>query len=377
MITATGRTFEHRDTLMQMGGWFNRAEKRWQFDHLTASQMTRLRGLVGVMVFDNGNEPARPEPTDDEVAEVIARVLEGASLPSSPRPRNNQRSVIYGDDPTYHNHFADQNASAFFGFSSLDAFTTYLTDLPSHVRRDERRMGWEDGAAEFYGTRRMSDALALAHEGWQDGLEAASAIVERLTLANPRVRARKPSLAGGSVSVGRMLAGDPAHMIRRPKSPGRKVVTIFVEAGMPGAIDATVALNRAAIIGAIVDLMENSGYSCTVVVVDTSVMNRKPVYQLAVTIKTSGERLSLADAIFAFGHPAFSRRFSFAAQTSVDETRHSWSAIGNPSNAFDDHHPCGPSEFYVPVLTNRGTSDPLSLLRHIVPKNLPIKIERD
>ena len=223
----------------------------------------------------------------------------------------------------------------------------------------------------------MSDALKLAREGWQEGLERAADVVERLSLANPRVRRRKPSLAGGSVSVGRMLAGDPAHMIRRPKAPGRKIVTFFVEAGCSGHINADAMIDRAALIGAMIDLMENVGYSCTIVAVDTSIEGRLPRYQLAVKLKEAGERLNLADVMFALGHPSFLRRFSFAACSSVPETRSIWMDQGSPSNAFDDHHPCGPNEFYVPVLERNGTGDPLDLLPYVTPSKLPITIERD
>lgn len=360
MITVTGKTFDNRELLMSYNGRWNNDEKRWEFDSLLPSQLTILRATIGLII----NEI--PEPV-----EII----------STPRNRFNGsgRSIIYGDDPTYHNHFADQNPTVFFGFSSLGAFTDYIDRLPSEVSTDPRRPnGWHKGMADFYGCESMADALKLARNGWQEGAERAAGIIDRLALANPRVRRRKPSVAGGSVSVGRMLAGDPRHMIHRPRQPGKKMVTFFVEAGMDVHIKAETAIIRAALIGAIVDLMENVGYSCSIIVTDTSIYNLRPVYQLTVNIKEAGERLNLNDIIFALGHPAFSRRFSFVAQTSVIETRDSWGDLGSPSDAFDDDHRCAHNEFYVPVIRkNVIDDDPFSILSYVVPNNLPIEIKRD
>jgi hypothetical protein len=202
--------------------------------------------------------------------------------------------------------------------------------------------------------------------------------MESLSVDNPRVRQRRAAVAGGTVNVGRMLSGDPAHMIRRPKAPGRKVVTFFVEIGCNRYINGDSAIKRAALIGAMIDLMENAGYSCAIVATDTSTSGGVAKYQLAVKLKENGERLNLSDLMFALGHPAFLRRFSFAACSSVPETRSIWSSQGSASNSFDDEHRCGPSEFYVPVLsTNHVGDDPLYLLPNVVPDGLPVKIERN
>jgi hypothetical protein len=126
-----------------------------------------------------------------------------------------------------------------------------------------------------------------------------------------------------------------------------------------------------------VDLMEAQGYACRIVAVDTSVSGRENVYQLAVQIKESGERLNLSDTMFALGHPAFLRRLSFATCSSVPETRAIWSSQGSSANAFDTEYPTGKSEFYVPVITDnlKGT-DELDLLPYVVPHGLPLDLKR-
>lgn len=357
-VSVTGRTFEHRDLLRSLGGRFDKDARQWLFDRLTDIQLDRLRSLVGCVTND-------PPPQSFSFTAL-----------DIPRRAGNSPSAIYGDDPTWHNHFADQNPSAFFGFTSLGRMIDYLDRIAPAQQHDSARAGWErDDGDGWRGSRSMADAIRLAREGWSDGLEAALAASDRLSVANPRVRQRRASLAGGTVNVGAMLAGNPAHMIRRPKAPGRKVVTFFVEAGCGAYVKADSMVKRAALIGATIDIMENAGYSCSIVAVDTSVDFGRPRYQLAVQLKDAGERLNLADVMFALGHPAFLRRFSFATLASVPETQSIWLSQGSPSNSFDDDHRCGPSEFYVPVLgVNQRGDDPLELLADVIPDGLPVEI---
>lgn len=378
MITATGKTFEHRDTIRDLGGWWNGSQKCWQFDSLTASQIARLRGLVGVIVTDHGPSIAEPisgpgatVTVDDNGPVVFGRHVSRGTTDTR------RKSIIYGDDPTYHNHFADQNPITFFGFSSLGAMVDFLDGQPWAVKNDPRRAGWRDNDTTWSGGLTMAEALRMGREGWPEGAEMAAAVAEYLTVANPRVRRRKPSVAGGAVSVGRMLAGDPAHMISRPKQPGTKVFTLFVEAGCSGAINEDTLMMRAAIIIAIVDLMENHGYSCNIVATDTSTWgNGGAVYQLAVTLKAAGERLNLNDIAFALGHPSFLRKLSFGTQTTANEIRETWDGLGHPSDAFNDEWTCAKNELYMPVIaTNVDDEAPWLLLPHIIPSGLPVDLK--
>lgn len=372
----TGKTFDHRDVLKRLGARWDASAKRWEVEKLSQASVDHLRSLPGLFVaviekpapdpvaYDWGNDDG------DDADELIAVTLPKGVERTVPT----WRSAIYGDDPTYHNTFADQNPRAFFGFSSLAKFVEYMEDLRpgSHFGP-----GYEKGDAGWSGTETMQEALTLAREGWQEGAELAEAFSERLALERPRQRRRKAAVAGGRVNVGRMLSGDPAHMVTRPKQPGRKVVTFFVEAGCNGGVRGPSMLLRAAGIAAMCDLMENAGYSCTVVATDTATHGGFAIYQLAVTVKEAGERLNLADIVFALGHPAFLRRLSFGATTSVSHTKSIWGHMGSASNAFDTLHPCGKSEFYVPVFEpgNQAalTADPLSVMKYVKPDNLPIE----
>jgi hypothetical protein len=377
--TVSGNTFAHRDFLKSIGGRWDGAIKQWYFDYISLTNRNKIKALTGVFLhepapivtFDPGEETPSPRP-NTALENAVAALL--AEKPTPERRRAGRTpSAMYGDDAMYHNHFADKNPAAFFGFSSLAAMTDYLEALPPGRRRSS---GWKSDDGSWSGTSSMREALRMARDGWSEGVEMAEEALERLSLDKPLVKRRKPALAGGSVNVGRMLAGDPAHMVRRPKQPGRKVVTFFVECGFPGIITAETAVTRAVLIASMIDLMETVGYSCAVVAVDASLYRALPYYRLTVRLKESGERLNINDLIFALGHPAFSRRMSFATLASVPETEQIWESQGSPTDAFDEQHPCGKTEFYVPVLRrNCYGGDPVDLMPQVIPDKLPVEIK--
>lgn len=398
MITVSGRTFDHRGTLKAMGGAWNDTAKVWEFDRLSQTEMQVLRSTPGIMVTENAapvpRQPKpeyapspRPTPTpakpeSDDLDELIGSLL-GNSLAENARPiHGDQPSAIYGDDPQWINAFKNQNPRAHFGFSSLGAMVDYLEALPADRRRSS---GWDHGDARWRGTSSMSEALRLAREGWPEGIENAGQIVEALDVAHAVQRRRVYDVAGGAVNVGRMLAGDPLHMVRRPLQPGRKIVTLFVECSASAAIKADNIVARAAIIAALADIMEQQGYSCEIIVTEavTDVGNR-PGAQSAVVIKRAGEKLNLSDVVFALGHPSFLRRLCFGLIGSSTECRSLWEHQGMPAHSFDEkHHPVGRNQFYIRPLTMMQqrhidqtdmVSRAMSMLPFVKPHGLPIEV---
>lgn len=325
MIIVSGRTFPNRELLQRLGGRWER-DIGYKFRSLSDADIEQIRNIPGLMISGGNAAPVK--------------------------------HAIYGDDRTYYNHFAHRDPRAFFGFSSLDKLTNYIDTRGPDCRV---RLGWG---------KEMKEALKIARGGWQEGVTMAETIRDSLLLANPPQRQRKPSVAGGVVNVGRLLSGNPLHMTHRAKLPGSRVVTLFVEAGCPGYISPETLVMRAAVIAAIIDMMENNGYSCNIVAVDTSLWFGRVEYQLAVTLKLAGERLNIADIAFGLGHPAFLRCFSFACQTSVEECRESWAEIGKPANAFDKSHPCGPNEYYVGVV-----HDDKPDIDSLIPPGLPLEFK--
>lgn len=383
MITATGQTFQHRETLKGLRGKWNPDGNCWQFEYLTASQIATLRGLVGVMVAEDrpasepppAPRPARRRPFDalgNALSELFAAIRKSDETGETDA---GYKTAIYGDNQQYLNHFKDKNPAAFFGFSSLAAHANYIDRLPDHMRRGA---GW-DHMGDWSGSKSMEDALRIARDGWAEGIEQAAEILQILNVEHASQRKRAYSVAGGQVNVGKMLSGNPMHMIKRPKQPGRKIVTLFVETSMSAGIRPDTIKTRAVIIAALAEILEREGYSCEIVATDISISDRA-FYQLATTLKAAGERLNLFDTIFGLGHPSFLRRFSFATLSSSAECwAISGDGQGSPSVMFNEEYPTGRNEFYIRPLTTNIERDTLhetviAMLPFIEPANLPIKI---
>lgn len=356
----SGQTFNYREVLKDMGGKYDGDTKTWRLP--SSADRDKLNRLVGCVVRNE---------------ETVSVALGDDPLPVATR---NGPTNVHGDDPTYLNYFVDKNPVSFFGFSNLEALTSFVECVPR-----TRDLTW-DADASFAGTATFTDAVDLARNGWSEGIEKAQEIIEFLDVKHAQQKKRVYAVAGGRVNVGRMLAGHPAHMIGRKKQDGRRNITLFVETAISSVIKPRKAVVRAACIAALVDILETQGYSCEIVATNMTVWGypRKPVQQLACTIKSAGEKLNLSDVVFALGHPSFERRFNFACVMSDKALSEIHDTKGSASVAFNDAYQPGPNEFYITEFTGamqeliRGDDlqeQALSLLPHLIPDGVPIEID--
>ncbi len=338
MIFVTGRTFEHRDLLaVTMGGRFNREKKRWEFVTMMQEHREQLARTPGIVVTDH------PEESD-----YTAPIYQG------PRHKVYQpnKTKFVGDDRTYLGRFAELNPPIHFGFSSLKAMIDHVNATPE----DLRTKGWEDDHHnDWRDTPNMQSAINLALNGWPDGVKKAEIILERLSGFNAVQRRKSYSVAGGSVNVGRMLSGNPNHMINRPKQPGKKIITFFCEVGFAARIRSEDAALRAAIIAAMVEILEAHGYQCEVIAVDTTMENNgdDTAGYITVNLKQAGEPLNLNEIVFGLGHASMVRRLCFATITSDNTLRRLFQGMGVAGDAFNDNHPPAPNEFYLRRIDER------------------------
>lgn len=373
----TGNTYPHRERLKELRGLYDGTAKNWRFDGLKPAQISKLSNIVGCMLVKDDDAREAPEPYD--AGDFITRI---DAKQNEPQFTADRKSVIYGDDQTYFNYFKDKNPKSFFGFSSLSEMVKFIEAIPREKRSGDRDQGFTKGGmgSKWCGSADMSEAIDLANNGWAAGTENAAQVLEFLDLENATQRRRAYSVAGGHVSVGRLLAGNPAHMVRRPKLPGHRAITLFVENTASAAINADMLIIRAAIVAAFADILESRGYSCTIVSVTMqglSFYDGNPGAQTAVTIKHAGEKLNLNDVVFALGHPSFLRRFNFACVSQADELRRIWDSQGYPKSAFDDE--MNRNEFYVPHLQCNLQGDNFQeiakkMLPIIKPSGLPLEL---
>ncbi|AHJ10705.1 hypothetical protein P106B_22 [Rhizobium phage vB_RglS_P106B] len=381
-IRVTGNTFDHRDRLKQLGGRWDASGKCWVFDWLGPKDLAELKNLPGCLVTGADGKPKRTEDTTPAEAETAEAWLDRIEREiKSEEFIADRTSVIYGDDPTYFNHFKDKNPISYFGFSSLSEMMKFIDAIPEHKRTGRRDQGYSnDNGAKWYGSSSMGEAMRIAKDGWKEGVEKASSILEFLNLENATQRRRAYSVAGGNVSVGRLLAGNPKHMVHRPKLPGKRTITLFVENTASARIEAEMLAIRASIVAAFADILESRGYSCQIVAVTMqgrSFFGSDPGAQTAVTVKHAGEKLNLDDIVFTLGHPSFLRRFNFACVSQADELRSIWDTQGTPQKAFNKTER---NEFYIRHLTsNINGSNFIEIAKKMLPmlkpRGLPLELE--
>lgn len=398
-VVVTGKTWDIRDRLKSLGGRWNADNKGWEFYTLSPEHRSEFKAHVGVMIADKPGDPGpshqspRHTPMTEQRRKPItdADTLIANAMDSYRRERrqaeNDRKTNMFGDDPTWFNYFADQNPIGFWGFSSLSAMVKYLENLPES---DRNGCGWESRDFEWTKTECMVDAIDIARKGWNEGVELAQEVHEQLIGRHANQRRRKHSVSGGSVNIGRLLAGNPDHMISRPKQPGKKVITFFVEGFMSSGIDSENAIIRAALIGAIADILEINGFSCEIVSITTTLTIGRdgiPAFQVATMLKAAGETLDLNDVIFGLGHPSFCRRFCFGCVGSDHDLRNVWRYMGAPSRVFTASHSTKANEFFIDKinLADQGKIDDsaplinkaMQIFDIVFKQNLPIELKED
>lgn len=374
MINVSGKTWNHKERLKELGGVWNDDIKQWSFYKLSASELAELKSMPGCMVTEATKPASRP----------AVEPFSFSSLAAPDRGRDGGfQTAFYGNDKEYFNYFKDKNPAAFFGFTSLRKFADFIEQIPKEVQNDSRRnSAWCGASGSFYGTRDMQESINLARNGWIEGVELASKLASMITIEHAQQKRRTYSVAGGGVSVGRMLAGNPSHMRKRIKQSGSRNIRLFIQNNGLATINSDTLIIRGALCCAIVDILENSGYSCELIAVTTDYFthSRKPSEHLTVKLKQSGEKISISDVAFAIGHPSYFRRFGFACIAAAQECLQAWSDMGTSTIAFSERYmPPGANDFYIPHPKQNYKGDTLEekarkMLPDFLPKGLPIQI---
>lgn len=382
LTTIAGRTFEHRETLKSMGARWDETRRVWTHARLSDSDRQRLRALG--LTLTGAVTPPPPGIGDQPELPASTPIRGGTAHSVDTCPH-------HGSEHSYRGKFAEQKTLASFGFASLAEHVEFVRAIPAAISRDSRgnrNVGWKltPERLRFTATADMAAALELAENGWQEGADAASEIVELLAGDHAKRKRSQPSLSGGNVNVGRMLAGNPRHMRKRRHVDGNRTATLYVDGGSPANVPANILIARAGVVAAISDMMENQGYSCEIVIVNTPTTQDRDIsaYQSATRIKTAGDKLNISDIVFALGHAGFLRRIVFATVAVEPNCAPIWDNMGFPSPPFTSKHQPGRNEFHIKKIELNSVSKVRltstydtahSIFKLIAPDNLPIRLD--
>lgn len=388
MITISGRTFNYKEQLKDIGAKWNPAGKYWHVDKLAHTDAEKLRGY-GLIVSGMSAEPPPAQPEASPTPKQPDYIAPHPNVSDIQPNRCQGKTAIYGDDETYLNAFGYQNPMTFFGFSDLQKLVHFVEyEAVRHQTETEntRNDGWKYNYVHKL-TSSMSDAIALVRDGWQEGITEAEEFISSLDREHAKQKRRHYSVAGGNVNVGRMLADCPTHMIKRARKDGNKIIRIFVDVGMLSHIPAQSARMRAIVIAAAVELAESSGYRCELVAHSACIptyAKSEVAVSVACVLKQSNEKLDLNSIIFALGHPSFLRRMIFALRAVDSRHRQMWKNMGSSTDAWRDTSVLAHNEFYIPTLTSTVNNEAAkhkgrdaqmrALFNLVTPEHFPIKL---
>jgi hypothetical protein len=386
-VKISGKTFEHREEFKRHGGQWDGATKTWEFGTLPVDLVAKFEATVGLAVQKIGEPRTVYQPGD---AQPDGSKTPGDAMPDAPAPivrakpiaDVDGRTEFYGEGREYFGRYVGAEPRLYAEFHSLGAMVDFVERLPP----GRPAIAYERGldAREFTGTWSMADAIKLARNGWSAGVEKAQEAMAILNADHATKRGREYSVAGSRPNVGRMLASNPLHMVRRTKREGTKVTTLYVSTNASGSVDADDLIIRAACVAAIADMMENSGYSCEIIATDhtwaTGADNDHPIAQAAIRLKTAGEALNLNDIVFGLGHPSMRRRFNFAIKGMSDVTYPIHKSMGQAGQAFTKSHRPEPGSYFIDKIDPGAITGDTFIERvrsafvKIVPKDFPIHL---
>lgn len=174
-------------------------------------------------------------------------------------------------------------------------------------------------ASDWNGGVSWEQAKILATNGWIDGLEEIQKINVELTeiIAN-KIERRLPeySVAGGVVDVGEYLCSSPEYFIKpipAEYNDQGKIIKIVCSISFSASISDKVIIQRGAMVCALADALEMSGYRCEIIINDATYYGLSSI-EIDICLKKANQSLNIIEAAFCLAHPAMLRRFIFSAQ---------------------------------------------------------------
>jgi len=197
-----------------------------------------------------------------------------------------------------------------------------------HQQAQSRATGRE--AEKFAETKTFEEAVKLATEGWQEGLDKAKNFTASLYNRLSQV-IEKPEVlfdvTGNDYDIALVNQGVPECWMytethEEEGSGGKKFIHIVFNVSASGGVSSGVLINRGAAVAALVDLFEAAGRAVILDIVDTSGFHKQKkryIYEAHIRVKNADQPLDLGRVIFGMAHPSMLRRLMFSVQEGIKE----------------------------------------------------------
>lgn len=196
----------------------------------------------------------------------------------------------------------------------LAAAVDYLRDNPSRWATSSSQDACNPARARWDLNAGYDGALKLAHDGWEEGMEAMDKALQAIIPAVGHDPRWGWSVIGSSPNIGRFLHGHPKSMRnRRKKQMGSTpVLHIVVNCAASCAVGAEQMANYGAAIVGLIDRIENTGKRVHLDVVNATHVNNDIRLSFGWNVKRACEHVDLAAVAFSIAHPASFRRIGLA-----------------------------------------------------------------
>ena len=182
---------------------------------------------------------------------------------------------------------------------------------------NSRKISSRKYKCEWNGNVLWEEAKILAISGWIEGLEQIRKLsVQMSEIIASKIVKYEPeyALGGGVIDIGAFLGNNPEYfVVKRPNEMEQKgkIVTIVCSVSFSAAIDSTVIIQRGAMICALIDALEMSGFRCEIIVNFTTTYQSGKI-EVDVVLKKAQQSLNITELAFCLAHPAMLRRFMFS-----------------------------------------------------------------
>ncbi|GGG66129.1 DUF7192 family protein [Epilithonimonas arachidiradicis] len=197
-------------------------------------------------------------------------------------------------------------------FGNLQDFWDFSFRESISYKKDSRKP-----ASEWYGGVTWEQTKKLATSGWWEGMEKVRSITAELSeVVATKIVRYDPEycFAGNVVDVGMFLSNSPEYFLTKQIAEQEikgKIVTIVCNISVSAAINSDVIIQKGAMVCALVDALEMSGYRCEIILNETSQYYESKL-EVDVCIKKSNQSLNFAELAFCLAHPAMLRRIMFS-----------------------------------------------------------------
>lgn len=213
--------------------------------------------------------------------------------------------------------------------SKWAAYGENLMDVAAYLRTSERH--WRSDISQSRMRSPSWDldvgyngATRLAHDGWSDGARELHGLIHAADIKNERHTVEQWDIAGHAPDVARYLAGDPAHMRRRSRSPDTTrapIVSLIYNIVAAEMVSAkSLALMGSAMV-AIVDQLETRGRRVELSVGYSARLRGGKNTIAGWLVKRAEDQLDIAAVAFSVAHPAAMRRLCLGI---VERSPYEW-----------------------------------------------------